>query len=84
MELHNLYGNADIIKMLKSHRLWWTGHVVQIGDGRMACKILLGRLEGTYPHGRLKIRWEGFKGDTVDYEGDWKTLAHGMLMSWST
>ena len=42
MELHNLYGNADIIRTLKSRRLQWAGHVARMGDARGAHKILLG------------------------------------------
>ena len=36
VELHNLYGNAEIIRKLKSHRLRWSGHVQRMGDGRRA------------------------------------------------
>ena len=57
MELHNLYGNADITT-LKSCRMWWVGHIAQMGDGRRAQKILLGKPEEMRSHGRLKIRWE--------------------------
>ena len=46
MELHNLYGNANIIRMFKSRRLQWAGHVAQMGDGRRAHKLLLGKPEG--------------------------------------
>ena len=38
MELHNLYRNADIIRMFKLHRLWWAEHVAWMGDGRRAHK----------------------------------------------
>ena len=78
MELHNQYGNADIIRTLKSRKLRWTGHIARMEDGRRAHKILPGKPEWTRPRGRWKIRWE----DNiirnlveVDYEGDWKTLA---------
>ena len=50
-----------------------TGHVVQIGDGRRAHNILLGKSEGNYPCGRPKIRWEDYiikDLKEVDYEGD--------------
>ena len=58
MELNNLYGNADVIRMLKSCGLWWAGHVTWIGDGRRAHKFLLGKPEEKCPRGRPKIRWE--------------------------
>jgi hypothetical protein len=30
-ELHNLYSSPSIIKMIKSRRMRWTGHVAQMG-----------------------------------------------------
>ena len=51
VELGNLYGNADIIRTLKSRGLRWAGHVARMGDGRRTQKILLGKPEP-------KIRWE--------------------------
>ena len=58
MELHNLYGNADIIRTLKSRRLRWAGHLAWIEYVRRAHKILLGKPEGNHPRDRPKIRWE--------------------------
>ena len=71
-------GKADIIRILKSCRLRWAGHVARMGDGRRARKILIGKPEGTRPRGRPKIRWEdNIISDLkeVDYEGDWKTFS---------
>ena len=56
VELHNLYGNADIITVLKSRRLQLACHVARMGDGKRAHK-LLGKPEGKGPHGTPKIRW---------------------------
>ena len=50
MELHNLCGNADILRVLKSRKLRWAGHVVQTGDVRRAHKIIVGKSEGKRPH----------------------------------
>ena len=78
VELHNLYGNADIIKTLKSRGLRWAGHVARMGYGRRAHKILLEKPEGTHPCGKPKISWEDniiTDLKEVDYEGVWKTLA---------
>ena len=58
MELYNLYGNANIIRTLKSHRLWWTGHFTRKGDGRRAHKFLLRKPELKRPRGRPRIRWK--------------------------
>jgi hypothetical protein len=32
-ELHNLYSWPNIIRMIKSRRIRWTGHVTRMGDG---------------------------------------------------
>jgi hypothetical protein len=44
-ELHNLYSSPNIIKMIKSRRMRWTWHVARMG--RNACRILVGKPEGT-------------------------------------
>jgi hypothetical protein len=31
-ELHNLYSSPDVIRMIKSRRVRWAGHVARIGD----------------------------------------------------
>jgi hypothetical protein len=31
-ELHNLYSQPNIIRMIKSRRMRWTGHVAQMGE----------------------------------------------------
>ena len=56
VELHNLYGNSDIIRMLKSRRLRLARHVLQMGDGRRAHTLILLKPEGMDPTGRPKIR----------------------------
>jgi hypothetical protein len=33
-ELHNLYSSPNIVKVIKSRRLRWAGHVAHIGEGR--------------------------------------------------
>jgi hypothetical protein len=51
-ELHNLYSSASIIRMMKSRRMRWEGHVARIGGKRNAYKILVGKPEGKRPLGR--------------------------------
>jgi hypothetical protein len=38
-ELHNLYSSPSIIRVIKSGRMRWTGHVAQMGVNQNACKI---------------------------------------------
>jgi hypothetical protein len=37
-ELHNFYSSPDIIRMIKSRRMRWAGHVARTGDMRNAYK----------------------------------------------
>jgi hypothetical protein len=33
-ELHNLYSSPNVIRVIKSRRMRWTGHVACMGEGR--------------------------------------------------
>jgi hypothetical protein len=44
-ELHNMYSSPNIIKMMKSRRIRWTGHVARMGEKRNVCRILVGKPE---------------------------------------
>jgi hypothetical protein len=41
-ELHNLYSSPSIIRIIKSRRMRWAGHVVRMGEKRIAYRILMG------------------------------------------
>jgi hypothetical protein len=51
-ELHNLYASTNIIRVIKSRRMRWAGHVAHIGEIRNTYKILVGKPEGKRPLGR--------------------------------
>jgi hypothetical protein len=40
-ELHNLYFSPSIIRMIKSRRMRWSGHVARMGEKRIAYRILV-------------------------------------------
>jgi hypothetical protein len=40
-ELHNLYSSPCIIRMIKSRRMRWAGHVARMGEKRIAYRILV-------------------------------------------
>jgi hypothetical protein len=42
-ELHNLYSSPNIIRMIKSRRMRWAGHVARMGEKRNTCRILVGK-----------------------------------------
>jgi hypothetical protein len=63
-ELHNLYSSPDNIRQIKSRRMRWAGHVVQMGEGRNVYRVLVGKPEGKRPFQRPRRRWEnGIKMD---------------------
>jgi hypothetical protein len=57
-ELHNLYSSPNIMRVIKSRRMRWAGHVACIGEGRGVFRILVGRPEGKRPLERPRRRWE--------------------------
>jgi hypothetical protein len=57
-ELHDLYSSPNIVRVIKSRRMRWAGHVARMGEGRGDCRVLVGRREGKRPLGRLRRRWE--------------------------
>ena len=57
-ELHSLYRSRNIVRVIKSRRLRWAGHVARMEEGRSAFKILTGKPIGRRPLGRPRRRWE--------------------------
>jgi hypothetical protein len=56
-ELHKLYSSPSIIRMIKSRRMTWAGHVARIREKRNAYTILVRNPEGKRPLDRPKRRW---------------------------
>jgi hypothetical protein len=56
-ELHNLSSSPSIIRIMKSKRMRWTGHVARMGEKRNVYRLLVGKPEGKRPLGRLRHRW---------------------------
>jgi hypothetical protein len=57
-EPNDLYSSPNIIRVIKSRRMRWAGHVARMGEGRGEYRILVGRTEGRRPLGRSRRRWE--------------------------
>jgi hypothetical protein len=57
-ELYALYSSPNIIRVMKSRRLRWAGHVACMGERRGAYSALVGKPEGRRPLGRPRRRWE--------------------------
>jgi hypothetical protein len=57
-ELHSLYSSPGIVRVTKSRRIRWAGHVARMGERRGVYRVLVGRPEGKRPLGRPRRRWE--------------------------
>jgi len=51
-ELSDLYSSPNIVRVIKSRRMRWAGHVARMGDRRGAHRVLIGKPEGKRPLGR--------------------------------
>jgi hypothetical protein len=56
-DLPDLYSSPSIIRMIKSRRMRWAGHVARMGEERNAYRLLVGKQEGKKPLGRPRRRW---------------------------
>jgi hypothetical protein len=56
-KLHSLYSLPGIIRMIKSRRMRFAGHVAGVGEKRNAYRILVGKPEGKRSLGRPRCRW---------------------------
>jgi hypothetical protein len=57
-ELHSLYSSPNIVRVIKSRRTRWAGHVARMGEGRCVYRVLVGRPESKRPLRRPRRRWE--------------------------
>jgi hypothetical protein len=57
-ELHNLYSSPNIVRVIKSRRMRWAGHVARMGEGRGVYRVLVGMPEGKRQLGKPRRRWE--------------------------
>jgi hypothetical protein len=78
-ELNNLYSSPSIVRVVKSRRMRWAGHVARMGEERWVHRVLVGKSEGKRPLGRSRRRLE----DNINMDsqevgggcGDWMELA---------
>jgi hypothetical protein len=48
-ELNGLYSLPNIVRLIKSRRMEWAGHVARMGEGRGVYRVLVGKPEGKRP-----------------------------------
>ena len=67
------------MRLIKSRRMRWEGHVARMGVRRGVYRVLVGKPEGKRPLGRPRLRWEAnIKMDLQEVGrgcGDWMELA---------
>jgi len=77
-ELSDLYSLPNIVRVVKSRRMRWAGHVARMGQERVVHRVLVGKPEGKRPLGRTRHRWEdNIKMDLQEVGGccgDWMEL----------
>jgi hypothetical protein len=77
--IHNLYSSPSIIRIIKSRRMRWVGHVARMGEKRHMYRLLVGKPEGKRPLGRPRRRWmDNIKMDLLEIglnAVDWIGLA---------
>jgi hypothetical protein len=55
-EFHNLYPSPNIVRVIKSRKMRWAGHVARMGEERGVYRALVGRPEGKIPLGGPRRR----------------------------
>jgi len=56
-ELNDFYSSPNIVRVIKSRRMRWVGHVERMGEERGVYRVLLVKPEGRRPLGRARRRW---------------------------
>jgi hypothetical protein len=94
--LHNFYSSPSKIRIIKSRRMRWAGHVARMGEKRNVYKLLVGKPERKRPLGRPRCRWiDNIKMDPleiglivvdwIDLDQDryrWRALVNSVMTLW--
>ena len=71
VELSDLYSLPNIVRVVKSRRMRWAGHVARMGEERGVHRVLVGKPEGKSHwgdpdiDGRIILRWTCRKWEEV-------------------
>jgi hypothetical protein len=57
-ELNDLYSSPNVVRLIKSRRMRWAGHVACTGEKRGVYRVLMRKTEGKRPLGGTRCRWE--------------------------
>jgi hypothetical protein len=53
-----MYCSPNIVRVIKSKRMNWAGHVARMREGRGVYRVLVGKPEGKKPLERPRCKWE--------------------------
>ena len=56
VQIKELYTSPNTVRVIKSRRMRWAGHVARMGEERGAYRVLVGKPEGKRPLGRPRRR----------------------------
>ena len=78
-ELNDLYCSPNIVRVIKSRRMRWAGHVARMGEERGLYRVLVGKPDGRRPLARSRRGWvDNIRMDLQEVECgniDWIGLA---------
>jgi hypothetical protein len=57
-EMNDLYRSPHTVRVIKSRRIRWAGHIARMGEKRGVYRVLVGKPVGKRPLGRPRRRWE--------------------------
>ena len=57
-ELNDPYCSTSTVRLIKSRRMKWVGHVARMREGRGVYRVLVGKPEGKRALGKPRRRWE--------------------------
>ena len=95
-EVNDLHSSPNIVRVIKSRRMRWAGHVARMGEERGVYRVLVGKREGRKPVGRPRRRWvdnirmdlQGVGCGYMDWMGlaqdrdRWRTLMSAVINLW--
>ena len=76
-ELSDLYSLPNIVRVIKSRRMRWAGHVARMAEGRGVHRVLVWKPEEKRTFGRPRDRWE----DNIKM--DLQEVGGGLRTGWS-
>jgi len=88
-ELNDLYSSPNIVRVIKSRRMRWAGHVARMGEETGVYRVLVGKLEGKRPRHRwvvnIRIDLQEVRCGYMDWIGlaqdrdRWRTLVNAVM-----